>query len=98
MSLSCFRKYLLEKVDTNSLFDAHPNCKDFIIEALKFHLLDGPSSLGIPSQLVEPDQLRVTVCFNAERTTLRKRTGKPKIMLSIGKWKVSSFSGKINIF
>jgi hypothetical protein len=75
-------------VDSNSLFDDHPNCKDFIIEALKFHLLDGPSSLGITNLPGDPDDFRLAVPFNVERTTLRKRTGKPKILLAIGKQRI----------
>ena len=32
------RDYLLQRVDCNELFNRHPICKDYVIEALKFHL------------------------------------------------------------
>lgn len=44
------REYLLKKVDGEGLFKLHPECKDFIIEALKFHLANGQSMLGSHSQ------------------------------------------------
>jgi hypothetical protein len=33
-----FREYLIQRVDCEGLFDSHPECKNFVIEALKFHL------------------------------------------------------------
>ena len=42
------REYLVQRVDNtgDNLFNRHPVCKDYVIEALKFHLLTAtmPSS------------------------------------------------------
>ena len=42
------REYLVQRVDNtgDDLFNRHPVCKDYVIEALKFHLLTAtmPSS------------------------------------------------------
>ena len=53
------KDYLLKKVDSEGLFQAHPECKDFIIEALKFHLANGLTSIGAgntshPTSLNDP--------------------------------------------
>ena len=53
------KDYLLKKVDSEGLFKAHPECKDFIIEALKFHLANGLTSIGAgtpshPTSLNDP--------------------------------------------
>ena len=49
------KDYLLKKVDSEGLFKAHPECKDFIIEALKFHLANGLTTIG--SQTSHPTSL-----------------------------------------
>ena len=41
------KDYLLKRVDTEGLFKVHAACKDYIIEALKFHLATGQSLLGV---------------------------------------------------
>ena len=40
------REYLLQRVDNtvDDLFNRHPVCKDYVIEALKFHLLNATMS------------------------------------------------------
>ena len=43
------RDYLLKRVDGEGLFQTYPECKDFIIEALKFHLANGQSALATSS-------------------------------------------------
>ena len=81
------RDYLLKKVDGEGLFQAHPECKDFIIEALKFHLANGQGMLNTHSQthsLTGGDISDFTSVFNSPRTKLRQPIGLPKVLLAIG--------------
>ena len=85
--------YLIKKVDCEGLFQAHPECKDFVIEALKFHLANGQGILSThhhhhhhatsPSSLAEAVQ-DLTSVFNSPRTKLRQPIGLPKVLLAIG--------------
>jgi kelch-like protein 2/3 len=65
------REYLFQKVDGESLFETQPRCKDFIIEALKFHLASG-------------DPTKLASFGNSARTKPRQPIGLPKVMLAIG--------------
>jgi kelch-like protein 2/3 len=47
------REYLIKRVDGEGLFQVHPDCKDYIIEALKFHLAAGQSVLGGHTSLLD---------------------------------------------
>ena len=51
------KEYLLKRVDCEGLFQAHPECKDYIIEALKFHLANGQQSLIVGSHSSHPTSL-----------------------------------------
>ena len=39
------QEYLLNRVDSEPLLKTNDSCKDFIIEAMKFHLLKGEATL-----------------------------------------------------
>ena len=64
------KDYLLQRVDGTGLFEDHPRCKDYVIEALKFHL-----TLSDPVKLAS---------FNSARIRPRQPIGLPKVMLAIG--------------
>ena len=57
----------LQKVDGESLFESQPKCKDFIIEALKFHLASG-------------DANKLASFGNSARTKPRQPIGLPKVV------------------
>ena len=92
------REYLLKKVDCEGLFQVHPECKDFIIEALKFHLASGQGLLSShlhnhhhhhvassPSSMAEGTAIHdLSSVFNSPRTKLRQPIGLPKVLLAIG--------------
>jgi kelch-like protein 2/3 len=81
-----FREYLIQRVDCEGLFDAHPECKNFIIEALKFHLAGAAAFHGVPSSLGEASLSKLSASFfTSERTKPRQPIGLPKVMLAIGK-------------
>jgi len=80
-----FREYLIQRVDCEGLFDAHPECKNFIIEALKFHLAGAAAYHGVPSSLGEASLTKLsTSFFTSQRTKPRQPIGLPKVMLAIG--------------
>uniref|UniRef100_A0A0A9YYK4 Kelch-like protein diablo n=2 Tax=Lygus hesperus TaxID=30085 RepID=A0A0A9YYK4_LYGHE len=60
--------YLVQRVEEEPLLKANLQCKDYLIEALKYHLL-------------KTDQRLV---FNTPRTKPRQPIGVPKIMLVVG--------------
>lgn len=62
------QEYLVSRVENEILLKQDLLCKDFIIEALKFHLLKGNAKSS----------------FKTPRTIPRKPIGLPKIMLVIG--------------
>lgn len=62
------QEYLVSRVENELLLKQDLLCKDFIIEALKFHLLKGNAKS----------------CFKTPRTIPRKPIGLPKILLVIG--------------
>ncbi len=64
------KEYLIQRVDSEGLFDHEPRCKDFIIEALKYHLSQG--------------EARLSMFPDSERVRPRMPVGLPKIMLAIG--------------
>jgi len=84
------KDYLLKKVDSEGLFKAHPECKDFIIEALKFHLANGLTTIGSqtshPTSLIDAPVTHndLTSVFASPRTRPRQPIGLPKVMLAIG--------------
>merc|ERR1712223_2286824 len=91
------RDYLLKRVDGEGLFQTYPECKDFIIEALKFHLANGQSALatsshnpGIKEQGIAAaggssgNNDLTTSQFSTPRTKLRQPIGLPKVLLAIG--------------
>ena len=55
-----------QKVDGEALFETQPKCKDFIIEALKFHLASG-------------DANKLASFGNSARTKPRQPIGLPKV-------------------
>ena len=65
------RDYLMQRVDSEGLFESEPRCKDFIIEALKYHLAQG-------------DPARLVAFRDSERIRPRMPVGLPKVMLAIG--------------
>jgi len=88
------REYLVQRVDNtgDDLFNRHPVCKDYVIEALKFHLLTAtmPSSSakclaaasgGATSSLTNESSVSL---FTSPRVRPRLPIGKPKILLAIG--------------
>ncbi|XP_014677415.1 PREDICTED: kelch-like protein 3 [Priapulus caudatus] len=60
--------YLIQTVEDEPLIRTNPVCKDFLIEAMKFHLLKGEQK----------------VMFQTPRTKPRTPVGLPKVMLVIG--------------
>jgi kelch-like protein 2/3 len=60
--------YLLSRVEKEPLLQCDLQCKDYIIEALKFHLLKGEQK----------------VIFKTPRTIPRQPIGPPKVLLVIG--------------
>jgi len=64
------QEYLIHKVDHEPLLKANDSCKDFIIEAMKFHLLKGDHKLAMS--------------LSSPRTRPRQPVGLPKVMLAIG--------------
>ena len=65
------REYLIQRVDGEGLFDSQPRCKDYVIEALKFHLAAG-------------DPTKLASFASSARTRPRQPIGLPKVMLAIG--------------
>ena len=59
-----------QKVDGEALFETQPKCKDFIIEALKFHLASG-------------DANKLASFGNSARTKPRQPIGLPKVQFTI---------------
>jgi len=64
------QEYLLQRVTTETLLNTNDACKDFIIEAMKFHLLKG--------------DLKLQMTLTSPRTKPRQPIGLPKVMLAIG--------------
>merc|ERR1719305_1713774 len=64
------QEYLLNRVESEPLLKTNDNCKDFIIEAMKFHLLKG--------------DLKLSMSLRSPRTKPRQPIGLPKVMLAIG--------------
>lgn len=62
------REYLVSKVENETLLKGDLLCKDFLIEALKFHLLKGDAK----------------TMFKTPRTIPRQPIGLPKVLLVIG--------------
>ena len=65
------KDYLLQRVDGTGLFEDHPRCKDYVIEALKFHLTLSSDPVKLSS-------------FNSARIRPRQPIGLPKVILAIG--------------
>ncbi len=65
------REYIFQRVDGEALFESQPRCKDFIIEALKYHLASG-------------DPAKLAYFNGSDRTKPRQPIGLPKVMLAIG--------------
>merc|ERR1712223_139918 len=91
------REYLVQRVDNtgDDLFNRHPVCKDYVIEALKFRLLtatmpsssakclaaaSGGTSRNLSSLTNEPS----ASLFTSPRVRPRLPVGKPKILVAIG--------------
>ncbi|XP_046990787.1 ring canal kelch homolog isoform X1 [Schistocerca americana] len=62
------QEYLVQRVEEEPLLKANLQCKDFLIEALKFHLLKGEQKL----------------LFKSPRTKPRQPVGLPKVLLVVG--------------
>lgn len=62
------QEYLVSRVENEPFLKADLMCKDFLIEALKFHLLKGEAKIS----------------FKTPRTIPRQPVGLPKILLVIG--------------
>lgn len=60
--------YLMQRVEEEPLLKANLQCKDFLIEAFKYHLLKGEQKLS----------------FKTPRTKPRKPVGLPKVLLVVG--------------
>ncbi|XP_066901681.1 kelch-like protein 3 isoform X4 [Halyomorpha halys] len=60
--------YLMHRVEEEPLLQANLKCKDYLIEALKYHLLKGEQRLSL----------------NTPRTKPRQPIGLPKVMLVVG--------------
>lgn len=58
--------YLVQRVEEEPLLKADLQCKDYLIEALKYHLLKGDTK----------------TCFKSPRTKPRQPVGLPKVILS----------------
>lgn len=64
------QEYLIQRVEVEPLLRSNSLCKDFIIEAMKFHLLKG--------------DLKLQMSLTSPRTKPRQPIGLPKVMLAIG--------------
>lgn len=64
------QEYLLNRVESEPLLKSNDNCKDYIIEAMKYHLLKG--------------DLKLSMSLTSPRTKPRQPIGLPKVMLAIG--------------
>lgn len=64
------QEYLLNRVDSEPLLKTNDSCKDYIIEAMKFHLLKG--------------DMKLSMSITSPRTKPRQPVGLPKVMLAIG--------------
>lgn len=62
------QEYLVQRVENEPLLKGDILCKDFLIEALKYHLLKGEAKIN----------------FKTPRTIPRQPVGLPKILLVIG--------------
>ncbi|XP_065332651.1 ring canal kelch homolog isoform X1 [Cloeon dipterum] len=62
------QEYLVQRVEEEPLLKANLQCKDFLIEALKYHLLKGEQK----------------IMFKSPRTKPRQPVGLPKVMLVVG--------------
>ncbi|KAG7205534.1 hypothetical protein KM043_007512 [Ampulex compressa] len=62
------QEYLVQRVEEEPLLKANLQCKDFLIEALKYHLLKGEQKL----------------LFKTPRTKPRQPRGLPKVLLVVG--------------
>merc|ERR1719348_2743674 len=64
------QEYLLNRVDCEPLLKTNDHCKDYIIEAMKYHLLKG--------------DMKLAMSLSSPRTKPRQPIGLPKVMLAIG--------------
>merc|ERR1719300_1490794 len=64
------QEYLLNRVDCEPLLKTNDHCKDYIIEAMKYHLLKG--------------DMKLSMSLTSPRTKPRQPIGLPKVMLAIG--------------
>lgn len=64
------QEYILQRVEKEPILQGDIQCKDLIIEALKYHLLK--------------NEQRFAFSFNSPRTIPRKPAGRPKVLLVIG--------------
>ncbi|XP_063916318.1 ring canal kelch homolog isoform X2 [Zophobas morio] len=62
------KEYLVQRVEKEPLLKADLQCKDYIIEALKYHLLQGDNK----------------TTFHTPRTKPRQPVGLPKVLLVVG--------------
>nr|CAD7445133.1 unnamed protein product [Timema bartmani] len=62
------QEYLVQRVEEEPLLKANLQCKDYLIEALKYHLLKGEQK----------------VLFKTPRTKPRQPVGLPKVLLVVG--------------
>lgn len=62
--------YILQRVEKEPLLQGDLQCKDLIIEALKYHLLK--------------NEQKLVFSFNTPRTIPRRPVGRPKVLLVIG--------------
>ncbi|XP_017768618.1 PREDICTED: ring canal kelch homolog [Nicrophorus vespilloides] len=62
------QEYLMQRVEEEPLLKTDLKCKDFLIEALKFHLLKGDTN----------------ITFKTPRTKPRQPVGLPKVLLVVG--------------
>ncbi|KAF4521714.1 hypothetical protein B566_EDAN012162 [Ephemera danica] len=62
------QEYLMQRVEDEPLLKANLQCKDYLIEALKYHLLKGEQK----------------VLFKTPRTKPRQPVGLPKVLLVVG--------------
>lgn len=62
------QEYLMQRVEEEPLLKTDLQCKDYLIEALKYHLLKGDTK----------------ICFKTPRTKPRQPIGLPKVLLVVG--------------
>lgn len=62
------QEYLVQRVEEEPLLKSDLKCKDFLIEALKYHLLKGDQKIS----------------FKTPRTKPRQPVGLPKVLLVVG--------------